>query len=130
MLIDLLFDTPAELDRTAAADGSVLLRNTVQVPVADPVLDGHYPGFPLVPGLFLLQHAHVLASAALGRATDGPMVLEKARFLRPVRAGDSVSFEVRLDRADGAVRATADVRVEGQPSAEIRIHYPGPGGPE
>jgi 3-hydroxyacyl-[acyl-carrier-protein] dehydratase len=130
MLINLLFDTPTELDRTTGADGSVLLRSTVRIPLTDPVLDGHYPGFPLVPGLFLLQHAHVLVTAALERAAGGPMVLEKARFLRPVRAGDSVSFKVRLDRVDGAVRATADVRVVGQPSAEIRIHYPGPGGPE
>ncbi|MGW7447641.1 hypothetical protein [Kitasatospora sp. NPDC054795] len=124
MLINQLFDPPERPDRTVERDGTVLLHGKVGIPVADPVLDGHYPGFPLVPGLFLVQHVHALASTALERGADLPLVLEKARFLRPVRAGEQVLVEVRLTPAGADTRATAELRANGEPAAELRIRYP------
>ncbi|GHF80736.1 hypothetical protein GCM10018790_68100 [Kitasatospora xanthocidica] len=132
MLINQLFDPPELPDRTVEQDGTVLLHGKVGIPVTDPLLDGHYPGFPLVPGLFLVQHVHALASAALERRADLPLVLEKARFLRPVRAGEQVLVTVRLTPAGPAgpgasatdALATAELRADGQPAAEFRIRYP------
>ncbi|MFF7992056.1 hypothetical protein ACFZDG_19945 [Kitasatospora xanthocidica] len=137
MLINQLFDPPELPDRTVEQDGTVLLHGKVGIPVTDPLLDGHYPGFPLVPGLFLVQHVHALASTALERRADLPLVLEKARFLRPVRAGEQVLVTVRLTSAGPAgpagpdtpatldTLATAELRADGQPAAEFRIRYPG-----
>ena len=51
-------------------------------------LPGHFPGRPIVPGVVLLDHVAALLLNDVGRRVAG---FPSARFLHPVRPGDTVS---------------------------------------
>ncbi|MFF4016223.1 3-hydroxyacyl-ACP dehydratase FabZ family protein [Streptomyces sp. NPDC001843] len=106
-----------------AASAEEVVRGRVSVPPDDPFLAGHYPGFPLVPGFSLVQYVYDLAAGA-GAPRDHPVVVQKARFLSPVRPGEELVIEARIERSEGGVRAVASVSADARPAAEISLHYP------
>ncbi|WDT89612.1 hypothetical protein H0E86_28715 [Streptomyces sp. SCSIO-PteL053] len=108
-------------ERTGPAEETV--RSSFAVPADDPFLAGHYPGFPLVPGFSLVQYVYELAASA-GAPRDRPVVVRKARFLSPVRPGEEMVVEARIERTADGVRAVAAVRADDRPAAEITLHYP------
>lgn len=61
--------------------------------VDHPTAAGHFPGNPIIPGALLLDHA----LGAIGAGV--PLEIQVAKFLRPVRPGDSVS--IRWQQQDG-----------------------------
>lgn len=92
---------------------------------AEPVFNGHYRGFPIFAGVFLVETAH---RAALDRPpADAPGLrlarLESARFLHPAYPGDTLTFTLRWtrDAAGWVCRATA--ATERNPVARIRLRY-------
>ncbi|MFG3283177.1 hypothetical protein [Streptomyces sp. NPDC048111] len=99
------------------------VRGSVTVAHGAPFLQGHVPGFPLVPGFALVQYVHDLVSAHGVGAGQG-FVLKKARFLSPVRPGQELIIEARIERRDGAVRATASVSADARPAARIALEFP------
>ncbi|WNF27993.1 hypothetical protein RI138_14795 [Streptomyces sp. C11-1] len=111
---------------TAAAQEpqAAVVRGSVVVDPLDPALAGHYPGFPLVPGFSLVQYVHDLVAGSTAQPPEQPVVLEKARFLSPVRPGERIDIEARIDRDETGIRSTAAVSADDRPAAEIRIHYP------
>ncbi|APE24990.1 MULTISPECIES: hypothetical protein [Streptomyces] len=119
-----LVDRPRTADgpeRTGPAEETV--RTSFAVPADDPFLAGHYPGFPLVPGFSLVQYVYELAAGA-GAPRDHPVVVRKAKFLSPVRPGEEIVVEARVERAADGVRAVASVSADTRPAAEITLHYP------
>ena len=68
----------------------------------EPYFVGHFPDFPVMPGVLILealaQTASVMVAAASPDLTKDKLVffttLEKARFRQPVRPGDGVKLHV------------------------------------
>lgn len=60
------------------------------------VFDGHYPGFPIVPGVLLIEAAAVAVDALVGSAGRWAGV-QSARFQTPVRPDDEVVIDVLDD---------------------------------
>jgi 3-hydroxymyristoyl/3-hydroxydecanoyl-(acyl carrier protein) dehydratase len=81
----------------------------------EPYLEGHYPGSPIFPGVFIVE----LVVEALRRALPGEALtlaeISSARFQAPVRPGAQVTVRARVTLGDGhAVRAeitSGDTRV-------------------
>ncbi len=73
----------------------------------EPVFQGHFPHWPIFPGVLILeamvQASAVMASLALGaKANDNRVYLfagiDKARFKQPVVPGDCIEIETRSVR--------------------------------
>ncbi|HUE18378.1 MAG TPA: hypothetical protein VMQ63_01290 [Stellaceae bacterium] len=61
-----------------------------------PALAGHFPGNPIVPGAILLDEIVQAIAAAERRDELGGFEILAAKFLRPVRPGDSVTITWRV----------------------------------
>ncbi|QWF84840.1 3-hydroxyacyl-ACP dehydratase FabZ family protein [Amycolatopsis sp. CA-230715] len=84
----------------------------------DPNLAGHFPGFPILPGVFLLESLEQTVRAVLGVTWLREVV--RMRFIAPLLPGDELRWDIRLDpqgedgvtvsakayRGDDAVAAT------------------------
>jgi len=82
---------------------------------AHPVFVGHFPGQPIVPGALLLDR--VVHHVAEQHAVDGQIVvIEQAKFLRPVGPDEPVDLEVQTS-ADAPTRWRFTLRVGDQTAA-------------
>ncbi len=95
----------------------------------DEIFEDHFPGMPLVPGTLLVE--------AMGQAAGGMLVLtagegrwpllvmiEQAKFRRPVHPGDDVRLEAKtLSTRGAAVRIRTSASVDGQRAAEATLVF-------
>ncbi|MCX2732047.1 hypothetical protein OOZ19_17550 [Saccharopolyspora sp. NFXS83] len=84
----------------AATRSEHAVSGTVRVDPAEPVFAGHYPGFPLLPGLALLDVVQAVVRSCPGREFARLDGVERVRFFHEVRPGDELAVEVEFG-ADG-----------------------------
>ena len=77
----------------------------ITIAPSHPSLAGHFPGEPIVPAALLLDHAISHVEQVFGRRV---VMISAAKFLTPVRPGQSVNINVRRGDEDRAV-ATGSV---------------------
>ena len=91
-----------------------------EVPADLAPLEGHFPGFPLVAGVFQLKWVMDFAAIAL-RRPPRPARLQQVKFQRLLRPGDRfrITIDVREDgfgyRLSGETEAYASGRVVERP---------------
>jgi len=101
------------------------------VTISEPFFPGHFPNYPVMPGVLIVE-AMAQASAVLGFRSTGTSAqddnvylfvgIDKARFRQAVQPGDQLRIEVQLKRAvrgiwmftcsacvDGTEVASADI---------------------
>jgi 3-hydroxyacyl-[acyl-carrier-protein] dehydratase len=96
----------------------------------DPGLDvfrGHYPGRPVLPGVFLCETAMQAGAILIASQSDEAIPpghvpvatrINNVKFKQMVRPGDTLEIEVELtDRLAGAFYMAAKVRVAGKTAA-------------
>jgi 3-hydroxymyristoyl/3-hydroxydecanoyl-(acyl carrier protein) dehydratase len=78
---------------------------TLTVPTHHPAFDGHFPGAPLLPGVVLLDEVlqAVSTESTRGDGATSRWTIATAKFMQPVRPGDTLTFE-HESLANGAVR--------------------------
>ena len=86
---------------------------TLKVPAQHPAFDGHFPGAPLLPGVVLLDE--MLAAVSPVAGAEAGWTIATAKFLHPVRPGETLTLEHEPPLANGAVRFT--IRSAEQPVA-------------
>jgi 3-hydroxyacyl-[acyl-carrier-protein] dehydratase len=120
----LMIDRIIDIDRDNSAVG---IKN---VTINEPCFQGHFPGFPVMPGVLLVegmaQTAGAICVAALGETYEPRVVyfmsIDKAKFRRPVLPGDTVHFHVKKIRNRGPVwRFQGEAKVNGALVAEAEI---------
>lgn len=87
---------------------AVALKN---VSMNEPQFQGHFPGFPVMPGVLIIesmaQTAAIVVVEALGDGAKGKVVyfmsIDDARFRKPVVPGDSMHVHVEKVQSRGAV---------------------------
>ena len=86
-------------------------------PPDHPAFAGHFPGFPVVPGVLLLDAMLHLQEQESGRAVAA---IASAKFLRPVAPGQTVTLacEGGADRRRFEIREGADLVASGQLAVE------------
>ncbi|MCB1651167.1 MAG: 3-hydroxyacyl-ACP dehydratase FabZ [Alphaproteobacteria bacterium] len=101
----LLVDRVLEL---TPGESAVALKN---VSMNEPHFMGHFPGYPVMPGVLIIeamaQTAALVVVEALGNEVEGKVVffmtIDDARFRRPVTPGDSLHIHVEKIQSRGAV---------------------------
>jgi len=118
------------VDRIVDMDGDNSAVGIKNVTINEPFFQGHFPEFPVMPGVLLIegmaQTAGALCVASLGDDYEPQLVyfmsIDRAKFRRPVTPGDTVYYHVHKMRNRGRVwRFKADARVDGQSVAEGEI---------
>jgi 3-hydroxyacyl-[acyl-carrier-protein] dehydratase len=78
-----------------------------RVVASDPYLSGHYPGFPIYPGAFILESAVRAAEILVTAGSETPplrlVAIDTVRFISPVFPGETLSVEVAATDADGGL---------------------------
>jgi 3-hydroxyacyl-[acyl-carrier-protein] dehydratase len=100
-------------------DGEAGARAQVVFAPSLPVLRGHFPGQPLVPGVHLLA-----AIAEVARRALGPLELiavERAKWTVPVQPGEALQLEARWRERDGRVTVDGTVRTAKGVCATCRL---------
>ncbi|WUT00003.1 hypothetical protein OHA46_26425 [Streptomyces sp. NBC_00708] len=90
------------------------------------VLPGHYPGFPIFPGVCLVECAHLGALAtAPGDAKDAELAaVESTRFTGPVFPGDRVEIAMGWKRTPaGEWQCRAKLTTDRGDAATVRLRY-------
>jgi len=97
----------------------------------EPFFEGHFPGYPVVPGVLITEA--LAQTGALALLTDdrftGRVVLlggvDRARFRRQVRPGDTLEMSTTLERmsSHGAGYGSGRALVDGRPACEARLMF-------
>jgi 3-hydroxyacyl-[acyl-carrier-protein] dehydratase len=97
------------------------------VSVNEPYFAGHFPDFPVMPGVLIVealaQTAAVLVAATMPDLAHGKLVffttIEKARFRQPVRPGDVIKLHAVKNTSKGPLwKLTGKATVDGKLVAE------------
>lgn len=120
----LLVDRILELEPGQRAVGEKL------VTIGEPFFQGHFPEFPIMPGVLIVEalaQTGCVAALSLPDYKDKlPFFagIDKARFRRPVRPGDTLRLEVQLDKMRrGIGRGHGQATVEGQLACEAELLF-------
>jgi 3-hydroxyacyl-[acyl-carrier-protein] dehydratase len=112
-------DRPPQIEQTP--EGT---RVTVRLPAerAAAQLVGHYPGFPILPGVLLIDCVRQAAGSARGAELRLCRV-DRARFARPLLPGDELELSLLVTpEAGGRVGVRAHgVRADGETVAQLRV---------
>jgi 3-hydroxyacyl-[acyl-carrier-protein] dehydratase len=95
----------------------------------EPFFAGHFPGFPVMPGVLIVEAMAQVAGVLVLQDTparDDKLVffasIEEAKFRKPVLPGDTLRIEVEiLRRKETVVKAKGVARVEGAVVAEATV---------
>ena len=118
------------VDRIVDMDGDKSAVGIKAVTINEPFFQGHFPGFPVMPGVLIVEGLAQTAGALCVHhlnATYKPqlvyfMGIDRAKFRRPVLPGDLLHYHVKKIRARGrAWRFFGEAKVNGQVVAEAEI---------
>jgi 3-hydroxyacyl-[acyl-carrier-protein] dehydratase len=118
------------VDRILALDDKSI-RGIKNVTMNEPFFQGHFPGYPVMPAVLVIealaQLASILAWKIAGRSpADGSLILfagiDNARFRRQVRPGDQLVLESEVQRlVRGIGKFAARAKVDGEIVAEADL---------
>ncbi len=106
------------VDRILDLEPMVFVRGYKNITFNEPVFVGHFPGYPVLPGVYQIEAlaqlggAVVLRRGEFARKIPYLVGIDKAKFRRPVIPGDRLDMEIRMlrhRRSIGWVKAEARV---------------------
>lgn len=96
----------------------------------EPQFTGHYPGMPILPGVFILevmaQSTGIAYMSALEEEGGVPLFagVDRARFRRQVVPGDQLIVEVNIIKVRGkVVKVHSEAKVDGELAAEAELLF-------
>lgn len=118
------------VDRMYDMNGDQSCIGVKNVTFNEPFFQGHFPQFPVMPGVLIIeglaQTAGALCVSSLGEDYRAELVyfmgIDNAKFRKPVVPGDTLHYHVRKIRNRGRVwRFYGEAKVNGQIVAEAEV---------
>lgn len=118
------------VDRLYNMNGDESCIGLKNVTINEPFFPGHFPQFPVMPGVLIIeglaQTAGALCVHSLKESYKAELVyfmgIDKAKFRKPVVPGDQLHYHVKKIRNRGRVwRFAGEAKVDGQVAAEAEI---------
>ena len=91
------------------------------------VFEGHFPGLPIVPGVYLIETARIACEHVLSRSLRIAAV-EAAKFTAEVGPGETVNVEASVSSTAGGWICQAAVTSKRGSAAQIRLRLVVPEG--
>jgi len=118
------------IDRIAALDvGERTVRSICTVPTESTIFEGHFPTYPLMPGVLLLECMAQTCGwlvIAINKFTAMPFLIaaKEAKFRATVHPGDELEFEGKMvHEGSGFAVAECKGRRQGKAVCEAQITY-------
>jgi 3-hydroxyacyl-[acyl-carrier-protein] dehydratase len=108
----------------------LLVDRIKSVSMNEPFFQGHFPNFPIMPGVLIIEGLAQTAGALCVSNFDTTykpqlvyfMGIDRAKFRKPVLPGDQLHYHVRKVRSRGrAWRFYGEAKVNGQVVAEAEV---------
>jgi 3-hydroxyacyl-[acyl-carrier-protein] dehydratase len=118
------------VDRIRDMDGDESAVGVKNVTINEPFFQGHFPSFPVMPGVLIIeglaQTAGALCVHSLGETYTPQLVyfmgIDRAKFRKPVLPGDVLEYHVKKVRSRGrAWRFFGEAKVDGKVVAEAEV---------
>mgnify|MGYP001166334880 FL=1 len=117
------------VDRVTECDMESRIVGIKNVTVNEPFFPGHFPGFPIMPGVLIIeamaQVACILAAKIIKKEGHGPVFftgIDGAKFRQPVRPGDQLRLELTKIKQRGSLfRFQGSAFVEDKLAAECTL---------
>ncbi|HVY43534.1 MAG TPA: 3-hydroxyacyl-ACP dehydratase FabZ [Hyphomicrobiaceae bacterium] len=118
------------VDRLVEMNGDQSCIGIKSVTINEPFFQGHFPGFPVMPGVLIIegmaQTAGALCVHSLGQDYKPQLVyfmgIDRAKFRKPVFPGDRLHYHMKKVRSRGrAWRFYGEAKVDGQIAAEAEV---------
>jgi 3-hydroxyacyl-[acyl-carrier-protein] dehydratase len=118
------------IDRIIELDlGSRTIRTQATVPAASTIFEGHFPGFPLMPGVLLLESmAQTSGWLIIGITGFSRMpflaAFKEAKLRAFVKPGDTLELTAALvHEGSGFARTKAEIRSDGKLACNAEITF-------
>ncbi|MBC6447466.1 hypothetical protein [Actinokineospora xionganensis] len=97
---------------------------TIAIDATNPIFAGHYPGFPIFPGIGLVECVHRSALATAPDNRDLELAaIESTRFVGPTFPGDELTTDLEWKPADGGWTCLAVISSPRGEAAKVRLRY-------
>lgn len=120
----LLVDKIVEVEEGKRAVG---IKN---VTINEPFFSGHYPDYPVMPGVLIVEALAQVGGAAMLQKEEmkGKLPLfagiDKCRFKKQVRPGDQLQLEVEITAQRGPIgKAKGVAKVDGEIACEAELTF-------
>jgi UDP-3-O-[3-hydroxymyristoyl] N-acetylglucosamine deacetylase / 3-hydroxyacyl-[acyl-carrier-protein] dehydratase len=117
------------VDRVTKIDGNRITA-TKAISIGEPYFQGHFPGYPLMPGVLQLEAIAQVAGLLMLKRLENAgelayfMSAEDVKWRKPVRPGDVLVIEVELTKARGKIgKAKGVCKVHGEIVSEAVVTF-------
>lgn len=117
------------VDRIVELDGGKRAVGIKNVTINEPYFIGHFPGYPIMPGVLIVEALAQVGGIAMSEGGGGNKIglltgIDQCRFKRQVKPGDQLHLAFDVTRAKGPiVKGQGVATVNGELVCEAEIMF-------
>lgn len=119
--------TPLRPATSITVQSEIEVVSSTPIRADSPYLEGHYPDYTVMPGVFVIDAAYDAVQALVAATRPGETVqlaeVRSVRFTTPLRPGDTLDLHCACTVQAGVLAATVTARNGPTPAATARLRF-------